>query len=356
MKKYLLLIFAAILALSACSGGPVQTAAPQTSAKQYDPYWPTEGWRTAPAEAMGMDADRLAEMLAYIDQQDWDIDSILIVRDGYVVTEKYYAPYSRDRSHTLYSVTKSFMSALIGIAIQNGFIEGVDLIVVDFFPDRKFDNLDPRKAEMTLQDLLTMRAGLAWVEGETAYRGLSVSPDAISYVLNLPMAAQPGTVFDYCSGCSHVLSGIIQETTGMDPLDYAQERLFEPLGISDVYWETDHSGLPIGGWGLMLTPRDMARFGYLYLQNGFWDGQQVVPEDWVRASVEAGREVAPGLDYGYQWWILPELNAFNASGLYGQEIYVIPDLDMVVVFTAHVLNPDFMDDLVEHWIIPAVQP
>jgi CubicO group peptidase (beta-lactamase class C family) len=210
------------------------------------------------------------------------------------------------------------------------------------------------KEDMILEDVLTMRTGLGWVEGMEAYRGLTSSGDAVSYVLNFNMVDSPGAEFNYCSGCSHLLSAIVQETTGMNTLDYANERLFDPLGISNVYWETDWSGIPIGGWGLELAARDMAKFGYLYLNNGFWDGQQVVPEDWVRVSTEAGREVEPGLDYCYQWWVFPDDNMYAAQGLGGQKIYVLPDLDMVVVFTADMQDTSLELDLVLEWIIPAV--
>ena len=140
----------------------------------------------------------------------------------------------------------------------------------------------------------------------------------------------------------------------MNTLDYAQEQLFDPLGISDVYWETDRNGIPNGGWGLELTSRDMAKFGYLFLQNGVWDGQQIVPEAWVKDSTEPGREVTPELDYGYQWWIFPDKNIFAAQGLAGQKIYVVPALNMVVVFTADLEYTEIELDLVEDWIIPAV--
>lgn len=174
MKKTLIIFFITILTVSACGGGLVQTDIPGVSDAQNGIYWPTDGWRTSPAEEQGMDADRLAQMFAFIDEQNHlDIHSVLVVRNGFIVAEKYYPPYSEDKRHILYSCTKSFMSALIGIAIEDGYIEGVEETVVDFFPDQQFQNLDALKTEMKLEDLLTMRAGLAWTEGMPAYQGLS---------------------------------------------------------------------------------------------------------------------------------------------------------------------------------------
>lgn len=354
MKKLIALLFAAVVLGSACSGQQVETNTLTINDVQTGDYWPTQGWRTSPAEAQGMDGERLDEMFAFIDEGGWDLDGVLIIRNGYIVAEEYNPPYSPDQPHVLYSVTKSFVATLVGIAVKDGYIESVDQKVIAFFPDKEFQNLDARKANMRLEDLLTMQPGLAWVEGWPAYQGVSSSQDAISYVMNLEMAVDPGTKFNYCSGCSHILAGIVQGTTGMNLQDYAQQKLFAPLGISNLTWETDKNGIPIGGWGLEITPRDMAKLGYLYLKNGHWEDQQVVSETWISDSIAAGREVDPFVDYGYQWWIYPELNIYAAQGLYGQKIYVIPDHDLVVVITADLRQTDIGLELVEDWILPSV--
>jgi CubicO group peptidase (beta-lactamase class C family) len=354
MKKFLIIFAAVVMILAACGGQWAERSVPIVNQVESGESWPTKEWRTSPAEQQGMDEARLVEMFAYIDEEDWDLDGLLIIRNGTIVAEKYYPPYSREQPHELYSVTKSIVSTLIGIAMADGAIEDVNQKVITFFPNKRFDNLDARKADIQLEDLLTMRSGLAWLEGWTAYQGLGRSSDAISYVLDLEMAVEPGSRFNYCSGCSHVLAGIIQETTGMNLLDYAHENLFNPLGISDVTWETDRNGIPMGGWGLELTPREMAKLGYLYLNNGRWEDQQIVTEAWIRDSTAAGMKVDPRTDYGYQWWIIPELNLYAAQGLYGQKIYVLPDQEMVVVITADLRGADIGLDLVEDWIIPAI--
>ena len=208
---------------------------------------------------------------------------------------------------------------------------------------------------MTREDLLTMRSGLDWLEGMPVYREMTMTADWVGYVLDKPMSAEPGSLFNYCSGCSHIMSAILQESTGMNTLEYAQSHLFEPLGITNYYWQMDGSGIPNGGWGLEMTPRDMAKLGYLYLNNGTWDGQQIVPSDWVQESTRAGLAAGGGVDYAYQWWVYPDSEMYAAQGLYGQKIYVVPDLELVIVFTANMTNTNPIYELVEDWILPAAQ-
>lgn len=302
-----------------------------------------------------MDPAKLEQMLNAISDQQLDIHSVLVVRNGYMVAETYFPPFQQDTKHHLYSVTKSFVSALIGIAIEEGYVDGVDRRVLDFFPERTFANLDGYKESMTLEHLLTMTSGLAWEEGMPTYKEMSQTRDWVHYVLDKPMATEPGSQYNYCSGCSHIISAIIQETTGMSTLEYAQSRLFGPLGITDVYWERDGSGIPNGGWGLEITPRDMAKLGFLYLHDGVWDGQQIVPSAWVRVSVGDGIEVGDGWRYGYQWWIYPSSCAYAARGLGAQLIFVIPASQIVVVFTAELDDADVLFELIESFIVPVVQ-
>ena len=327
---------------------PLVAAAPATPPD----YWPTEGWRISTPEEQGLDSARLERMLDAIDDQQLNVHSVLVVRNGYIIAETYYPPFQQDTKHQLYSVTKSFISALVGIAIEKGYIGGVDQRVVGFFPEREFANHDGRKAAMTLEHLLTMTSGLDWEEGMPTYQEMGRTKDWVHYVLDKPITADPGSQFNYCSGCSHVMSAIIQETTGMGTLEFAQRHLFEPLGISNVYWETDRSGIPNGGWGIEMTPRDMAKFGYLYLNDGVWDEQQIVPAAWVRTSVEGDTTFDDGWRYGYQWWIYPSFGAYAAIGLGAQIIFVMPDMEMVVVFTAAMDDADVLFELIED-LVPA---
>jgi len=302
-----------------------------------------------------MDSQRLAAMFESIEEQDLNLDGVLIVRHGYIVTETYFPPFQQDTKHELYSCTKSFASALVGMAIDKGYVDGVSHPVLDFFSERTFANSDERKTAMTLENLLTMTSGLDWEEGDPIYAQMMRSPDWVQFVLDTPMAVEPGSQFNYCSGCSHVLSAIVQATTGTSTLDFAQAYLFEPLGISGVTWYADPDGIANGGWGLRLTPRDMAKLGYLYLHHGVWDGQQIVSAEWVSASVEAHVQTEDELDYGYQWWVYPPLNAYTARGRGGQLIFVMPDLDVVVVFTAEVEDDHVLLELIEDFVVPAAR-
>jgi CubicO group peptidase (beta-lactamase class C family) len=317
-------------------------------------YWPTNGWRTSSPEDQGMDSALIEGMFEVIDEQNMAIDGVVVVRNGYIVAEQYYPPYTENTRHVLYSCTKSFISALIGIAIADGYIEGIDQLALDFFPERTFANVDTRKKAMTLEDLLTMRSGLDWDEGMPVYQEMMATRDWVGYVLDKPMETDPGSQFRYCSGCSHVMSAILQEVTEVNTLEYARSRLFDPLGIENFHWELDGSGIPNGGWGLEMTPRDMAKFGYLFLNEGTWDRQQIIPADWVKVSTQPGLEVESGVDYAYQWWVYPDSYLYAAQGLYAQKIYVIPDLELVMVFTADARHIDPAFELLEEWIIPAV--
>jgi len=200
-----------------------------------------------------------------------------------------------------------------------------------------------------------MRAGLEWKEGNPAYQALYISRDWVSFMLDKPMVVTPGIQFNYCSGCSHLLSAVITNATGMNTLEYAQSRLFEPLGIQNVYWEKDVNDIPIGGWGLELTPRDMAKFGYLYLHNGEWEGKQIIPEKWVYMSTQANQEFKDGWGYGYHWWVNPSNKIYAAQGLHGQKIYVIPNFDMVIVVTAGQDDTSVMWEVVKNFILPSVR-
>lgn len=318
-------------------------------------YWPTADWRTSSPEDQGMDSQQLDKMLAAIKEQNLNLHSLLIIRNGYLVSENYFGSYQPDTRHQLYSVTKSFIATLIGIALDKGYLTGTDQRIVDFFPERTFARLDQQKSAMTLDDTLTMRTGLDWREGDPAYRAMYMSSDWVKAVLDEPMIAAPGSRFNYCSGCSHVLSAILKQATDMNPRDFAEQYLFKPLGITNVQWDTDAEGIPIGGWGLQITPRDMAKLGYLYLHHGQWDGQQIVSSAWVENATRTHTETDGEMGYGYQWWTYPSLAAYTALGLGGQTVFVVPKLDLIIVTTAELDNHDPIFRLIEQYILPAVQ-
>jgi len=268
---------------------------------------------------------------------------------------------------------------LVGIAIDQGYIEGVDQTVLSLFPDREITNLDARKQAMTVEDLLTMRAGLDWPPGpcwwldgaecsDYTTQIMLEDEDSLQFILDQPMANDPGSTFVYTSGASHLLSAMIREQTGLSALDFAKEHLFKPLGIRNVTWQTDGEGLYMGWSDLAMYPHDMAKFGYLFLNEGQWDGEQIVSAEWVRASQQphAANNSNVGIQpmYGYQWWVNPDLRFYNAAGSGGNYIIVIPEQDMVVVFTSNIKGKQLgqgkwseatPEELFRVYILPAVE-
>lgn len=318
-------------------------------------YWPTIGWRASSPEEQGMDSQKLVQMLGAVKEKNLSLHSLLVIRNGYIVSETYFQSYNQDVKHEIYSCTKSVIATLVGIAIDKDYIAGINSYIKDFFPGRTFANRDARKDAMTLEDLLTMNSGLAWEESDASIRRLYVSGDWVKFMLDIPMRGQPGSQFNYCSGCSHILSAILQYKTGMNTRDFARHVLFEPLGISNLDWSTDSAGIPIGGWGLQITPRDMAKLGYLYLNDGMWDGRQIVSAGWVKTATQKHTKTDSDLGYGYQWWTYPSLGAYTALGRYGQTIFVIPDQNLIIVTTAALDGHEEIFRLIENYIVPAAQ-
>ena len=323
--------------------------------------WPTGEWQVSTPRAQDMDGALLQQMMDLIDEQGFAYDSILVVRHGRIVFEEYRNGYTQDTKHHLQSATKSFSSMLIGVAIHEGFLDGVEQKVVDLFPDHTIANLDARKQRLTLQHLLTMSDGMDWHELDYPYTDarntlgqMWVSSDAIQHVLDRPMAREAGEAWAYNSGTSILLGGILEQTTGRDVLAFAREYLFGPLGIEDVRWDRTTGYHYHTDGGLYLTPRDMARFGYLMLHGGTWDGREIVSPEWVARSTDAHYQTGSGKGYGYQWWIL-DGGIFAAHGHFEQLIYVVPEADMVVVFTGdvpdNVLSPT--DGLLFRYILAA---
>lgn len=315
-------------------------------------YWPTDGWRTATPESQGVDAAMLAKLQDEIEARGVPLHSLLIIRNGYLISETYYGSYRPETKHDVWSITKSVIATLVGMAQGRGDIGDVRTPVAALLPG----TIGPKKAAITLEHLLTMTSGLGWVESDPTFAKLYRSPDWVQFMLDLPMGRKPGAVFSYCSGCSHLLSAIVAEQTGEDPEALARRELFAPLGIRDYQWETDPAGLPIGGWGLRLTPRDMAKLGLLYLHQGQWDGKQIIPAAWVAEATRKHTATDGDLGYGYQWWTYPNWGAYAALGRDGQTIWVAPDYDLIVVTTAATEGHGPIFDLIDRFVMPAVLP
>lgn len=349
------------------NGTLVPTQLPPTmttvSTQALPAYWPTQGWRTSTPEEQGMDSENLVNMMENLLSADpaYNIDSITIIRNGTMVFDTTFFPFQPDSKHIIHSCTKSIISALIGIAIDQGYIEDVQQPVLDLFPERTAANLTAEKKAMTLEDFLMMATGLECRDSYLYnWRGLTEmrqSQDWVQFVLDLPMADEPGTKFEYCNGASFLLSAIIQETTGMNARDFAEENLFGPLGISDVEWPSNPQGITIGWGQLYMLPHDMAKIGYLYLNDGMWDGKQVISSDWVETSTRkhiSANTLEDG--YGYQWWV-DDSEIYMALGYAGQYIVVLPEKEMVVVFTSDLGDNDFFVPrfLVDDFIITAAK-
>jgi CubicO group peptidase (beta-lactamase class C family) len=347
-------LFAALM--SACLPTRAVSQILPTQGSAAGAYWPTQDWRTSTPEEQGMDSSRLNQALDSIEQTGLNLYSLLVIRNGYIVSENYFHGDTRDSRREIYSVTKSFTSTLLGVAIDKGLIAGVDRPVLEFLPGRTFVNMDERKQAMTLENLLTMTSGLEWIENDASYGQLYRSGDWVKFMMGLPMRAQPGTRFNYCSGCTHVLSAVLHQKTGKNVVQFARQNLFDPLGIRGYRWDTDSQGIPIGGWGLQLTPREMAKLGYLYLHNGKWEDKQIISAGWVDIATNKHTTTDGDLGYGFQWWTYPKYDAYTALGRYGQTIFVVPDLNLVIVTTAQFEGGhDPIYRLIDDYIVPAVK-
>ncbi len=311
----------------------------------------TDEWQKAAPEQVGLDQAQLDTARKYAFQEEMITQSVVIIKDGYLVAE-WYAPGS-DRTSwgTSWSIAKSFTSALLGIAWGDGALSSLDVTMGTFITE--WGQGDAR-ASMTLRDVLTMSSGLHWEEAysldtndisEVAQMVLVTDP--LSVPVSQPLESEPGAVWEYSSGDTMLLGRVIEQLTGSNPTAFAKERLAEPLGMKQFDWWEDVNGHTYTFCCIDSTPRDFARFGQLYLQNGVWGGVQLLPQEWVRMTVEETAHAYPG--YGLQWWLnapdgelfpsLPETSYF-ALGHNGQLIGVFPDENMVIVRNGRYVKPD----------------
>jgi CubicO group peptidase (beta-lactamase class C family) len=312
-------------------------------------YWPTNGWRTSSPEAQGIDSANLAKGIQALQEKQVGADSLMIIRNGYVIVNAHFASYDGTFPHDMASVTKSITTTLIGIAADQGKLD-LDAPMVSFFPNRTIANLDERKQQITVRHLLSMRNGMesGCFEGdEPTLVAMRSQSDWVQAALDRPMVTEPGKEFCYDSPGMHLLSAILQEATGVSALDFARQNLFEPLGIRNVIWDSDPQGYSRGWGDLHMLPEDAAKIGYLWLQRGNWDGKQIVSENWVLDSVRLhSKFIEPDFGYGYGWWITDK--DYQASGRGGQRIRVMASLNLIVVAT----GSDFDYGAAEAWLIP----
>lgn len=298
--------------------------------------FPAEQFLTATPESQGVSSKALAEAIESIRQTGKDIHSLLVIRRGYLLSETYFAPYTAATKHSMYSCSKTFTSMLIGIARGKGLLS-LDDTVASYFPDKLPDDPSENLMKMTIRNLLCMTTGN---DQDTFGYMAESKEDWVKTFLSRPVENEPGTFYRYNTGATYMLSAILTKLTGKTALELAQEWIFPKIGITGAIWDKSPQGISLGGTGLHIRPLDMARFGLLLLSEGQWNGEEVVPAEYVREAQET-KIVAynhiPHPDwtagYGYQIWRC-SFGAYRADGMGGQFIVVMPDQEAVIIFTS----------------------
>ncbi len=294
-------------------------------------------FQKATPESCGIPSAAIGDFTCKLQKLD-AIHSFMLMRDDKIIAENYWEPFKKEYKHELFSCSKSFVSAAFGIAAAEKLIS-IDDKLTDFFPDKLSDKVSARMREVTMRHLLTMSSGHEACP--LAYGTTAQKQDWVKAFLESELAYKPGTKFVYNSAATYMISAVLRKVTGMNILDYLNDRIFRHIGINADKWDCCPSGINIGGWGLWLTTEDMLRFGYLLLKNGNWDGKQLIPADYLQEAtsfqIDNSSNQNPDwkLGYGYQFWRTSH-NSFRADGACGQYILVIPDRNMVMAMTSGV--------------------
>jgi CubicO group peptidase (beta-lactamase class C family) len=361
----------------------------QSSYSYNEPEQLGDGWETGSLADVGMDQYLLEELINGIQSNDYnEIHSILIVKDGKLVFEEYFPghdfrysgenfhgaliDFDHTTPHNTHSATKSVTSALIGIAVDKGYIGGVDDRIFMYFQPYSYLQ-DEDKDKISIEHLLTMTSGFEWNEWDVAISGsdhdivqLTSSSDPVRYVLEKPVVDEPGTNFYYNGGGVELLGEIIRITSGRRLDAFSGEYLFGPMGITNFEWQLLGPNHVFASGDIYIRPRVMAKFGYLFLNDGIWNGDRIISENWVRDSIREHVQL-PQVDwadgYGYLWWLKTyytqdnqSYDSYFAEGWGGQKITVFPDEDMVVVFTgANYTSHPPCDEILVNYILPALQ-
>ena len=303
-------------------------------------------------ESQGIAPAGIRNFIESADDQIDSMHSFMLVRNGYVVAEAWWKPESADKPHILWSLSKSFTSTAVGLAIAEGKLS-IDDPVLKFFPDDAPEDPSKNLQAMRVRDLLTMTAGH---QKEVRFRE---AKHWVQAFLNHPVPHKPGTHFQYNTPATYMLSAIVQRVTGETVLDYLQPRLFGPLGIEKPRWDTSPQDITLGGYGLFLRTEDIAKFGQLYLQKGSWDGRQLIPEAWIDQATS--KQVSNGSDpdrdwdqgYGFQFWRCRH-DAYRGDGKDGQFCIVLPDRNTVVAITANTRDMQAILNVVWDKLLPAI--
>lgn len=313
-------------------------------------------------EAEGVSSESIISFIRAIEASKHEFHSFMFLRHGKVIAEGWWDPYKPELKHTLYSASKSFTSTAVGFAVTENRIRVSDK-VVSFFPEYLPETVSPNLADMEIRDLLTMSAGQ---EPDPTHSLTASETNWIRGFLALPVVNDPGTKFLYNSMATYMLSAIVQKVTGEKIVDYLTPRLFEPLGISGMDWETDPAGINTGGWGLRLKTEDIAKFGQLYLNKGMWIGKQILPSSWIEEATSFKIDQMPGADqavrdssdwlqgYCYQFW-RSRHNAYRGDGAFGQYMIVMPDQDAVLAITSETSDMQEEINLVWKYLLPGIK-
>ncbi len=322
----------------------------------------TERLQRSTPETEGVSSQGILNFLEAAENSSHELHSFMFLRHGKVIAEGWWNPYSPNLKHTMYSLSKSFTSTAVGLAVKENLLS-VDDQVISFFPENLPDSVSPFLSDMKVRDLLTMSVGQ---EPEPTATIVANDSNWVQAFLATPVVHDPGTKFLYNSMATYMLSAIVQKQTGKTVLEYLKPRLFEPLGIEGMDWEVDPMGITTGGWGLRIKTEDMARFGQLYLQKGRWEDKQLLPSEWVEEATTSKIVQRPELSdaernssdwaqgYGYQFWRCRN-NAYRGDGAYGQYIIVMPDQQAVVVLTSETHDMQGELNLVWDHLLPAIK-
>lgn len=312
-------------------------------------------------ESQGVSARGILDFLAAVEREKLELHSLMILRHGKVVAEGWWDPYGPDLVHTMYSMSKSFTSTAVGFAVAEKRLNVEDK-VISFFPDKLPEKVSENLAAMRVKDLLTMSTGNEKEPTQVCVK----SEDWVSTFLAQNIAHKPGTQFMYNSAATYMCSAIVQKLTGQTILDYLTPRLFEPLGVSGMRWETCPRGINTGGWGLSIQTEGLAKFGQLLLQKGQWQDRQLLPASWIEEATRFHIQQTGGdkpdrpkakndwlQGYGYQFWRC-QGTAFRGDGAFGQFTLVLPEQDAVIVMTSENKNMQGQLDLVWQHLLPAL--
>lgn len=308
-------------------------------------------------EMQGISSAGIARFLEAIKASRQEFHSLMILRHGNVVTEGWWAPYSSEHRQQLYSLSKSFTGTAIGLAVSEGLLT-VDDPVIKFFPDYLPAEVSDNLAALKVRHLLSMSVG----HGKDSILLLEASPAGVPWektFLSLPVVFKPGSQFMYNSGASFMLSAIIKKVTGKTAQEYLKPRLYDPLAIQNTTWGENWEGINMGASHLRMPTEDIAKFGQLYLQNGVWQGRQIISKDWVSQAsskqMENGKNDSSwGYGYGFQFWLNPP-GGFRADGAFGQYSMILPELDAVVAITSESIDTKTTMQIIWDVLLPEMK-